>query len=139
MLSDQNTINDINPYVLIDFSPPGSISAPYKFTTYSKPEEKPSMWEETENEKSIMCDYGKRVGFRGSNMCENPPPNCAMSRGVLPERVFQYEDGRVNTEINVKAKQEANAVRQRQIQEDTKVKLIVMILILSILVYFLVF
>jgi len=45
----------------------------------------------------------KESGFCGSNMCENPPPNCAMSRGVLPERVFQYEDGRVNTEINVKA------------------------------------
>ena len=53
MLSDQNTINDINPYVLIDFSLPGSISAPYKLADYSKPvEEQPAMWEN--DEKSVM-------------------------------------------------------------------------------------
>jgi len=137
MLSDQNTINDINPYVLIDFSPPGSISAPYKFSNYSTPpEEQPAMWEN--DEKSVMCDYGKRVGFGGSNMCENPKPNCPMSRLLLPERVIQYEDGRVNTELAVDKTKEIDVVRQRQLQRDMYIKLFILMIILVTLVYLLI-
>ena len=82
-----------------------------------------------------MCYYGKRVGFRGSNLCEDPTPNCPMSRLVLPERVIQYEDGSVNTELDVKTK-EREVMRQRQRQMN--IQMFIMMIILVSLVYLLI-
>ena len=130
MLSDQNAINDINPFVLVDFSLPGSISTPYKFDDYSTPTEQSAMWDD--EEKSVMCNYGKRVGFLGSNMCENPEPNCPMSRLVLPERVIQYEDGSVNTELDVNRMSKQKLV---QMERANRMKILILILIIASLVF----
>ena len=129
MISDQNTINDINPFVLIDFSLPGSAGTPYPFAPYQKPVEKI----ETE-EPSVACRLHRKVG--GANFCEDPKPNCPMSRLVLPERVIQYEDGSVNTDLCA----DNGSLAKKQEEENKKrfINRLLMIILFIALVYLLV-
>ena len=99
MISDAYNINDINPFVLIDPSLPGSFAQPYEFAEYKKPVEEPAMFDI--EEPSISCEYHTALG---PNKCETLVPNCPMSRLLLPERVIQYEDGSVNTELGAAKK-----------------------------------
>lgn len=122
MISDQNNINDINPFVLIDFSLPGSSATPYKFAPYVKGVEP----DEPKEERSIACDMHTKVG--GANFCAEQKGNCPMSRLVLPERVIQYEDGTVNTELCEDRKKVAEK------KENGKRNLII-VLILIVLLY----
>ena len=129
MISDQNTINDINPFVLIDFSLPGSAGTPYPFAPYQKPVEKI----ETE-EPSVACKFHRKVG--GANFCADPKGNCPMSRLVLPERVIQYEDGSVNTDLCA----DADSITKKEEQEKRRQFIIKLLLLIAFigLVYLLV-
>ena len=109
MLSDDNNINDINPFVMIDFSLPGSFGTPYKFAPYSKQQAE----KEKPEEKSVACDRHTKVG--GSNYCAELEPNCPMSRLLLPERIIQYEDGRINTDLCDVLKRQAEIERRQQL------------------------
>ena len=130
MISDQNTINDINPFVLIDFSLPGSAGTPHSFSPYKKPIEQV----ETE-EPSVACKLHRKVG--GANFCEDPQANCPMSRLVLPERVIQYEDGSVNTDLC--ADGESIAKRQQEEKErKRRINNILLVISFIVLVYLLV-
>ena len=130
MISDQNTINDINPFVLIDFSLPGSAGKPYQFSKYQKPIETVE-----KEEPSVACRLHRKVG--GANFCEDPQANCPMSRLVLPERVIQYEDGSVNTDLC--ADGESIAKRQQEEKErKRRINNILLVICFIILVYLLV-
>lgn len=127
MLSDQNAINAINPFVMIDFSLPGTSARPYKFSEYSKPVQEKSMFDE--EEESITCQMHPTGGWRAANFCQNPKPNCPMSRRILPERIIQYEDGRVNTELYTQSEKD-NVVRKNN-------KVFIISLLIALIVLFL--
>jgi hypothetical protein len=129
MISDQNNINDINPFVLIDFSLPGSAGTPYKFAPYKKPIETVE-----EEEPSVACKLHTKVG--GANFCADPKANCPMSRLVLPERVIQYEDGSVNTDLC--ADGESIAKKEEERNRKQFINKLIMIIIFIALVYLLV-
>lgn len=124
MLSDQNAINDINPFVMVDFSLPGTSAKPYNFATYQPRVEEPSMFDG--DEKSVICDFHSASA---PNLCQNPKPNCPMSRRILPERVIQYEDGTVNTELNGQSKKD---IRRKN---NNTLFLIVLIIVLIALLF----
>lgn len=129
MISDQNNINDINPFVLIDFSLPGSAGTPYPFAPYKKPVETVE-----KEEPSVACRLHRKVG--GANFCEDPQANCPMSRIVLPERVIQYEDGSVNTDLC--AGSESIAKKQEEENRKRFINRLLMIILFIALVYLLV-
>lgn len=122
MLSDHNAINDINPFVMIDFSLPGSSAKPYEFSEYTPRKEAPGIFEK--EEEVIACEVNPTGTF-----CQNRKPNCPMSRYVLPERIFQYDDGRVNTELNGK-----NGKQTYQ-KDDEKMKMYLLLIIVLIVLF----
>jgi len=121
MISDDNNMNDINPFVMIDFSLPGSSGTPYPFSPYRKHQEE----KEKPNEKSIACDKHTKVG--GANYCAELEPNCPMSRLLLPERIIQYEDGRINTDLCEELDKQAKDENKLRANVLTIVLLIVLV------------
>lgn len=83
MLSDTNTINDFNPYVMADFSLPGASRKPQEFDTFPLPVHEKKF---PDDEKSPMCEYGITAGDRTTDMCRPTKPNCPLSRPLLPGR-----------------------------------------------------
>ena len=83
MLSDSNTINDFNPFVMGDFSLPGASRKPQEFDKFPLPvqEEKFPV-----DKNSPICDYGITAGDKTIDMCRPGKPNCPLSRPLLPGR-----------------------------------------------------
>lgn len=86
MLSDANTINDFNPFVMGDFSLPGASRKPHAFEMHTAPKEPPAPKEPT----SPICDYGITAGWRTIDMCRPQEPNCPLSRPLVPGRNIDY-------------------------------------------------
>ena len=78
MLSDNNTMNKINPFVMSDFSLPGSWSEP---KSYSDDVSSPPQ----------ICSEGISAGDRASDVCSVIEPNCPMSRMLEPTRNYDYD------------------------------------------------
>ena len=78
MLSDKNTMNKINPFVMSDFSLPGSWSEP---KPYSDDVTTPPQ----------ICSEGISAGDRASDVCSVIEPNCPMSRLLEPTRDYEYD------------------------------------------------
>lgn len=88
MLCDQDTINDVNPFVSRDFSLPGGIRQLSSFADRSLVKEKSGM--EVQGEKSPFCGYARTGGWRTKDMCEPSKPNCFDDRPLYPERNIDY-------------------------------------------------
>lgn len=83
MLSDSNTINDFNPYVMGDFSLPGASRQPQAFDRHPLPRQESDQFVDKE---SPICDYGITAGSKTIDMCRPPKPNCSLSRPLVPGR-----------------------------------------------------
>lgn len=93
MLSDSNAINDFNPFVMGDFSLPGTWSDPYDYSRtlgLPSPSDKDHI-----PEPSPICEFGvtSAIGsfLRGGSFCDTPykkPPtvSCPMSRPLVPQQ-----------------------------------------------------
>ena len=78
MLSDEDTIDDVNPFVTHDFSLPGSVRQTGDFGTFSEIKESPGI---PEPEKSVFCDYG---------LCKDATSSCSINRNLQPKRNIDY-------------------------------------------------
>jgi len=74
MLSDENTINDINPFVVSDFSLPGGWSEPQPYV------------DDTIDNKVYIASEGIVAGDRTIDSVAAIKPNCPMSRPLEPVR-----------------------------------------------------
>lgn len=83
MLCDQDTINDINPFVSRDFSLPGGVRQLGDFADRSLVKEKSGM--EVQEEKSPYCKYA-----RAEQLCNPQKPNCFDARPLYPQRNIDY-------------------------------------------------
>ena len=83
-LSDQDTIDDINPFVQRDFSLPGVSRRPYPFQKFETPDE----GEFKTDEERVICDYGITAGDKTVDMCRpNRSLGCDdIGRPLLPGR-----------------------------------------------------
>jgi hypothetical protein len=87
MLSDSNTINDFNPYVMGVFSLPGASRKPHEFEKFPMPVQEETFPDDMET--SPICDYGITAGDNTIDMCRPPTgagTTCSLSRPLLPER-----------------------------------------------------
>tara|TARA_R110000803_G_scaffold122041_4_gene190054 strand:- start:87 stop:479 length:393 start_codon:yes stop_codon:yes gene_type:complete len=86
MLDDYNLINDINPFVVKDFSLPGTRSEPYGFAPHKEAPEDDAQWDTPyESPGCSMIALGdKTVSF-----CNPGEPNCPMSRPLEPQQNFE--------------------------------------------------
>lgn len=83
MLSDSNTMNDFNPYVMGDFSLPGASRKPHAFEMHTAPAQEKVF---PEDRTSPLCDYGITAGDNTIDMCRPVAPNCSLSRPLVPGR-----------------------------------------------------
>ena len=74
MLSDENTINEINPFVVSDFSLPGGWSEPQPYV------------DDTVDSKVHIASEGIVAGYRTIDSVAAIKPNCPMSRPLEPVR-----------------------------------------------------
>jgi len=88
MLDDYNLINDINPFVVKDFSLPGTWSDPYKFSPYKEPVEEDAQWDTPY--KSPGCSM-VALGDKTVSFCNMPQEavSCPMSRPLEPQQNFE--------------------------------------------------
>jgi hypothetical protein len=89
MLCDDATINDINPFVVHDFSLPGGVRQTPEFADYSKDVntkadiEVPAL--------SPICDIASTAGDRTVDFCTGGrQPPCLLGRPVHPRRNIDY-------------------------------------------------
>ena len=74
MLDDENAIDDINPFVLRDFSLPGGVRQTGDFEDFGDVRSEPGIPEPT---RSVYCDYG---------LCAESTSPCSLSRPLHPRR-----------------------------------------------------
>jgi hypothetical protein len=79
MLSDKNTLNDINPFVLSDFSLPGGWSEPQPYI------------DDTIDSKVYIASEGIVAGDRTIDSVMAIKPNCRMSRPLEPVRSYDSD------------------------------------------------
>lgn len=74
VLSDEEAIDNVNPFVLHDFSLPGSVRQSGSYDEFTEFRKESSM---IDTKKSVYCDYG---------LCEDSMTECSLSRDVHPRR-----------------------------------------------------
>jgi len=79
MINDENTINDINPFVVSDFSLPGGWSEPQPYV------------DDTIDNKVYIASEGIVAGDRTIDSVAAIQPNCPMSRPLEPVRDNDYD------------------------------------------------
>lgn len=89
MLSDDATINDINPFVVHDFSLPGGVRQTPEFADYTKEVNTKS---DIEHPKlSPICDIARTAGDKTIDFCTGGrEPACPLGRAVHPKRNIDY-------------------------------------------------
>ena len=89
MLSDDATINDINPFVVHDFSLPGGVRQTPEFADYTKEVNTKS---DIEYPKlSPICDIARTAGDKTIDFCTGGrEPACPLGRAVHPKRNIDY-------------------------------------------------
>ena len=89
MLCDDATINDVNPFVVHDFSLPGSVRQTPEFADYTKDVNTKS--DISFPKLSPICDVATTAGDKTIDFCtggRNPP--CPLNRPVHPRRNIDY-------------------------------------------------
>ena len=74
MLSDQHAMDDVNPFVVHDFSLPGGVGQTGDFADFSQTQEEAGIQEPS---KSVFCDYA---------LCTDASETCSLSRPLHPRR-----------------------------------------------------
>ena len=74
MLSDEEAIDNVNPFVMHDFSLPGGVRQTGSFEDFSEMRSEPGIGEPT---RSVYCDYG---------LCTESTSACSLSRPLHPRR-----------------------------------------------------
>jgi len=89
MLCDDATINDINPFVVHDFSLPGGVRQTPEFADYTKEVNTKS---DIEYPKlSPICDIARTAGDKTIDFCTGGrEPACPLGRAVHPKRNIDY-------------------------------------------------
>lgn len=80
MLSDQASIDKINPYVTNEFSLPGSSRRPNSFAPHKRVDE-----EGMPKDEHIICEYGVTAGDKTVDFCKGGNA-CELSRPLIPGR-----------------------------------------------------
>ena len=83
MLNDEDTINNINPFVVNDFSLPGAKGERRNFEKFKSEGE---IIMQDIKEESPMCDSISSSGWGAVEMCSGMKNPCTLSRPLIPGR-----------------------------------------------------
>lgn len=83
MLNDEDTINNINPFVVNDFSLPGAKGERRNFEKFKSEGE--TIMQDIK-EESPMCDSISSSGWGAVEMCSGMKNTCTLSRPLIPGR-----------------------------------------------------
>jgi hypothetical protein len=83
MLSDENTIDDVNPYVMYDFSLPGTLRKTSDFSDFSEPVKEDTI---LQDEISPICEYGVTAGDKTANLCKGGSRGVPLDKTIHPKR-----------------------------------------------------
>lgn len=87
MLSDEDSIDKINPYVQHTFSLPGAIGKPHPFEEYKEPvEPEPKLL----NDNTHICETGITSGDKVIDTCRPSKVECRLSRPLIPGRNIDH-------------------------------------------------
>lgn len=90
MLCDDATINDINPFVVHDFSLPGGVRQTPEFADHTK-DMGEKKYEIVYDKLSPICDVAATAGDRTVDFCTGGrEPPCPLGRPVHPIRNIDY-------------------------------------------------
>lgn len=84
MLDDDTAMNQMNPYVMKDFSLPGTVRRNERSLVYPKADEPIAQFEIVD--QSPICSYGVTAGDLTVDYCTKKDSLCPMSRPFYPER-----------------------------------------------------
>ena|SRR6056300_1647000 len=91
MLCDDATINDINPFVVHDFSLPGGVRQTPEFANHTTDVGAKKQGSITYENLSPICDVAKTSGDRTVDFCTGGrEPACPLGRAVHPRRNIDY-------------------------------------------------
>ena len=108
MLSDEDTINDINPFVVRDFSLPGGVRQTPEFADHAK--DLNSKKDIEYRALSPICDVAFTSGDKTVDFCTGGrQPGCPLHRVAYPRRNIDYGFTRDN-------------VRQKVVRANTNAK-----------------
>ena len=83
MLSDENAMDKINPFVQTTLSLPGAIGKPHPFEVYvPEVEIEADLW----NDNTYICETGITSGDKVIDTCRPSKLKCQLSRPLLPGR-----------------------------------------------------
>ena len=83
MLSDEDSINKINPYVQRTFSLPGAVGTPHPFEEFEKPVEDDAT---LMNDNTYICETAITSGDKVIDACRPSKAECRLSRPLIPGR-----------------------------------------------------
>lgn len=127
MLDDKNTINDINPYVVRDFSLPGSLRRSSDFADFVdeyKGQEKNSFVGNT----SPICDYGITAGDRTGDLCMGGCKGVPKNKVLHPRRNIDKGETALPKKVEV-----SNIYENAIIYKYTNMYVVVLGLILALI------
>lgn len=123
MLSDQASIDKINPYVSGEFSLPGSSRRPNSFAPHKQIKE--GGMPESEH---IMCEYGVTAGDKTVDFCKGKSA-CELSRSAIPGRNIDLGYDEPKPSI---IRESANFIKSiKKLDAFTIIILVLIILLLS--------
>lgn len=134
MLSDEMTINDVNPYAVGEMSLPGTVRQIGKFANFTQ-EVRDEGYGVPEPERSPMCDVAINAGRRTIDLCRPGKPNCALKRPLYPKRNIDlgYTDGYARMSPSPRKKIMTEIVKNNPIKLSWLLILIIVILVLLFL------
>lgn len=83
MLSDENSMNLVNPFVQHEISLPGAIGQHHQYKQYKPPVETDTL---VKPDDMHICEYGITSGDKVIDACRPSKVKCQLSRPLVPGR-----------------------------------------------------
>lgn len=123
MLNDEDAINDINPFVMRDFSLPGGVRQTGKFDDFSELAGEQETFG-LEADKSVYCDYG---------LCADSTSECSLSKPIQP----QYNIERDYMDFVETMASSEEIPLEMEFQQSVLIRGFVISVIIAIIIYYL--
>jgi hypothetical protein len=81
-------MNDVQPFVVQEYSLPGTARKIGDFADYTKEIDAGKGWEFAK--RTPLCEHTSVGGFRGPEFCSDAEANCPMLRELHPRRNIEY-------------------------------------------------
>lgn len=98
MLSDENSMNLVNPFVQHEISLPGAIGQHHQYKQYKAPVETDTL---VKPDDMHICDYGITSGDKVIDACRPSKVKCQLSRPLVPGRNIDMGVDETKPESNV--------------------------------------